>query len=148
LIDKDEERRVNYACIRNLYESGRYGGRSEDMWTLGTHIDESGWPQEKVILLELLRMNNAEVSTDAPLRVATVGTLELELLSVCEIGHGALELRENGARSKCASGKNTELRLAGTMRVPLCVGDLNGAGWEIELHVAGSMAVFMGERGT
>jgi hypothetical protein len=138
----------NVAWVMHVYGLGMYRARSEDMGTLGTYVDESGWPQEKVILLELLWMNNAEVSTDAPLRVTAVSTLELEILSVCEIGHGTFELGKDGARSKGASGKNTELRFAGAMRVPLGMGDFDGANWEIELHVAGSMAVLLGERGT
>jgi hypothetical protein len=39
-------------------------------------IDESGRPQEKVIFLELFGVNNAEISADAPMRVAAVGAFE------------------------------------------------------------------------
>ena len=94
-------------------------------------------------------MNNAEISTNAPLRIATVGTLELELIILCEVSHGALELRYDDAGSEGTSGKNAELRFACAMRIPFGVGNLYGASWEVELHVTGGMSVLKGliERG-
>lgn len=87
-------------------------------------------------------MNNTEISSDAPLRVTAVGTFELDFISLGEVGHGALQFGEDGARSESTGGKNTELRFACAMRIPLGVGDLDGATREVEFHVAGRMAVF------
>jgi hypothetical protein len=95
-----------------------------------------------MVLLELLRVNNAEISSATPLRVAAVGTFELDFISLGEVGHGTLQFGEDGARCEGPGGKNTELRFACKMRIPLGVGDLNRAGWEVELHIAGRMAVF------
>jgi len=86
-------------------------------------------------------VNNAEISTNAPLRIATVGTLELELVILGEVGHGALELRDDGAGSEGTGGKDAELRFACAMRVPFGVGNLYGTSWDVELHVAGRVAV-------
>lgn len=87
-------------------------------------------------------MNNAEISTNTPLGVAAVSTLELDFVRLCQVGHGALELRDDCAWSEGTGGKNTELRFARAMRVPLGVGNLNGARREVELHVTGGMTVF------
>ena len=87
-------------------------------------------------------MYNAEISSGAPLRVAAVGAFEFDFISLGEVGHGALKFGEDGARSEGTGGKNTELRFACTMRISLGVGDLDGAGWEVQLHIAGRMAVF------
>lgn len=86
-------------------------------------------------------MNNAEISTNTSLRIATVGTLELELIILGEVGHGALELRDDRAGGEGTGGKNAELRFACAMRVPFGVGNLYGASWEVELHVTGGVAV-------
>jgi len=87
-------------------------------------------------------VNNAEISTNTPLGVAAVSTLELSFIRLCQVGHGALELRDDCAWSEGTGSKNTELRFACAMRVPLGVGDLNGASREVEFHVTGGMAVF------
>lgn len=79
-----------------------------------------------MVLLELLRVNNAEISPRTPLRVAAVGTFKLDFISLGEVGHGALEFGEDGARSEGTSGKNTKLRFARAMRIPLGVGNLDG----------------------
>jgi hypothetical protein len=121
---------------------GDTDGEAKAQGTLGTHVDESGRAQEKMVLLELLRVNNTEISSDAPLRIAAVGTFELDFINFGEVGHGALELGEDGARSESTGGKNTELRFACAMRIPLGVGNLDRARWEVELHIAGRMAVF------
>jgi hypothetical protein len=110
--------------------------------TLGTHVDESGRAQEKMVLLELLRVNNTEISSGAPLGVTAVGTFELDFISLGEVGHGALEFGEDIARSEGTGGENTELRFACAMRIPLGVGNLDRASWEVKLHIAGRMAVF------
>lgn len=121
---------------------GNTGGEGTAQGTLGTHVNESGGSQEKMVLLELLRVNNAEISSATPLRVAAVGTFELDFISLGEVGHGTLKFGEDGARGESTGGKDTELRFAREMRIPLGVGDLNRAGWEVELHVAGRMAEF------
>jgi hypothetical protein len=121
---------------------GNTGGEGTAQGTLGTHVNESGGSQEKMILLELLRVNNAEISSATPLRVAAVGTFELDFISLGEVSHGTLKFGQDGARGEATGGKNTELRFAREMRIPLGVGDLNGASWEVELHVAGRMAAF------
>jgi hypothetical protein len=70
---------------------------------------------------------DAEISTDAPLRIAAVSTFELELITLSEVGHGALQLGEDGAWSEGVSGEDAELRFARAMRVPLGMGNLDGA---------------------
>ena len=121
---------------------GNTGGEGTAQGTLGTHVNESGGSQEKMILLELLRVNNAEISSATPLRVAAVGTFELDFISLGEVGHGTLKFGKDASRSESTGGKNTELRFAREMRIPLGVGDLNRAGWEVKLHIARRMAVF------
>jgi len=121
---------------------GGTDGEAKAQGTLGTHVDESGRAQKKMVFLELLRVNDTEISPGAPLRVAAVGTFELDFIGLGEVGHGALKFGEDGARSEGTGGKNAELRFACAMRIPLSVGDLDGASWEVELHIAGRMAVF------
>jgi hypothetical protein len=104
-------------------------GKGRRNGTLGTHVDETGGSQEKMILLELFRVNNAEISSATPLRVATVGTFELDFIGLCEVGHGTLKFGEDGARGESTGGKNTEFRFAREMRIPLGMGDLNRASW-------------------
>ena len=87
-------------------------------------------------------MNDAEISSNATLRVAAVGTFELEFVSFGEVGHGALELGEDGAWSEGTGGKNAELGFACAMRVPLSVRYLDGASWKVEFRIAGGMAAF------
>ena len=99
-----------------------------------------------MVLLQLLRVNNAEISTATPLRVAAVGAFELGFIILGEVGHGTLKFGEDGARGESTGGKDTELRFAREMRIPLGVGDLNRAGWEVELHITGRMAVFEFEK--
>jgi len=72
-------------------------------------------------------VNNAEISTNTPLGVATVGTFQLQFIILSEVGHGALQLGEDGAWSEGASGENAELRFACAVRVPLGVSNLDGA---------------------
>ena len=60
---------------------GNTGGEGTVHGTLGTHVNESGGSQEKMVLLELLRVNNAKILSDTPLRVAAVGTFELDFIS-------------------------------------------------------------------
>lgn len=87
-------------------------------------------------------MNNTEISSDASMRVTAVGTFELDFISLGEVGHGALQFGEDGARGEGTGGKNTELRFACAMRIPLGVSYLDRATCEVEFHVAGRMAVF------
>jgi hypothetical protein len=94
-----------------------------------------------VIFLELLGVNDAEISTNAPLGVAAVGSFELKLVSLGEVCHGALELRDDGAWGEGTGCENAQLRFASAMRVPLGVGNLDGAAWEVELDIAGGMAI-------
>jgi len=84
-------------------------GKRRRKGTLGTHVDESGRAQEEMVLLELLRVNNAEISSGTPLRVAAVGTFEVDFISLGEVGHGALKFGEDGARCEDPGGKNAEL---------------------------------------
>lgn len=121
---------------------GNTGGEATAHGTLGTHVDETGRSQEKMVLLELLRVNNAEISSATPLRVAAVGTFELDFISLGEVGHGTLKFGEDGSRGEGTGGKDTKLRFAREMRIPLGVGNLNRASWEVELHIAGRMAAF------
>jgi hypothetical protein len=86
-------------------------------------------------------VNNAEISTNTPLRIAAVGTLELDFIILGEVGHGALELRDDGAGSEGTGDKNTEFRFACAMRVPFGVGNLYGTSWEVEFHVTRGMAM-------
>ena len=50
-------------------------------------------------------MNDAEVA--ANVAVAEIGALELPVFLVGEIGHGALELVDDGARGEGAGGEYT-----------------------------------------
>jgi hypothetical protein len=73
------------------------------------------------------------------MRVTAVGTFELDFISLGEVGHGALQFGEDGARGEGTGGKNTELRFACAMRIPLGVSYLDRATCEVEFHVAGRM---------
>jgi predicted esterase len=57
----------------------------EKVRELETHVDESGRPQEQVVFLHGLGMNNAKVA--ANVTVAEICALELPVLFVREIGH-------------------------------------------------------------
>ena len=127
----------------DVYELwGNTGGEGTAHETLGTRVNESGGSQEKMVLLEPLRVNNAEISSATSLRVAAVGTFEFGLISLGEVGHGTLEFGKDGARAETTGGKNTELRFACEMRISLSVGDLDRTSWEVKLHIAGRMAAF------
>lgn len=93
----------------NVYELGKYRWGSDGARDLGTHVHETGRSQEKMVLLKLLRVNNAEISSATPLRVAAVGTFELDFISLGKVGHGTFEFGEDGARGKGTGGKDTEL---------------------------------------
>jgi hypothetical protein len=58
------ECRMSNECIR-IGEA--QVGKQRRKGTLGTHVDESGRAQEEMVLLELLRVNNAEISSGTPL---------------------------------------------------------------------------------
>lgn len=107
-----------------------------------THVDETSRAEEEVVLLELLRMDDAEVATDADtLCLADICTLELLVLFLGEIGHGALELGDDHAGDEWTRGKDAKLGLASVVRITRGVGDLDRARWEVELKVPGSVAV-------
>jgi hypothetical protein len=53
-----------------------------------------------MILLELLRVNNAGISLATPLRVAAVGVFQLNFNSLGEVGHGTLKFGEDKARGE------------------------------------------------
>ena len=76
---------------------GNTGGEGTAHGTLGTHVNESGGSQKKMVLLELLRVNNTEISSATPLRVAAVGTFELDFISLGKVGHGTLKFGKDGA---------------------------------------------------
>lgn len=72
-----------------------------------THVDEPGRAQEQMVLLELLGVNDTEVTTYAAIRVSKViGTFEFLILRVGKVGHRALELGDDGARHERARGEN------------------------------------------
>lgn len=86
-------------------------------------------------------MNDTEVPPD--IACANAGPLELPVLLIGEIGHGALELGDDCAGCEMAGCENTELGLAGLVSIAGGVSDFNRAGGVVELQVAGSVA---GER--
>lgn len=49
-------------------------------------------------------MDNAKVATDVA--VAEICALELSVLFVCEVGHGAFELADDGAGGEGAGGED------------------------------------------
>ena len=107
--------------------------------TLGTHVNQSGGSQEKMVLLELFRVNNALKSRRLPPCELWQSVRLSSTSSVGEVGHGTLKFGKDGAGAETTGGKNTELRVAREMRIPLSVGDLDRTSWEVEFHIAGRM---------
>ena len=94
-----------------------------------------------MIFLELLRMNHAKITTDSDsFSVANIGSFELLVLFFRQVGHGSFKFGDDRSGGKGTGGEDTQFGLAGTMRVAGRVGDLNRAGWEVELKVTRSVA--------
>ena len=61
-----------------------------------------------MIFLELFGVNDTEIATDTDtFGTADVGTLELFILLLSQVGHGALKLRVHGPRDQGLSGEDT-----------------------------------------
>ena len=109
--------------------------------TLGTHINQSGGSQKKMVLLELFRVDNALKSHWlSPCELRQSVRLS-STSSVGEVGHGTLKFGKDSAGAETMGGKNTELRVAREMRIQLSVGDLDRTSWEVEFHITGRMTV-------
>ena len=66
--------------------------------------------------------------------------LEGSVLVLGQVGHGALELGDHGARGKVTSGQYAELRLASVEGVAGGVRDLYAAGRMVKFKVASGVA--------
>lgn len=100
-------------------------------------VHESGRPQEEVVLLHRLGMDNAEIPPNVG--VYHPSTLQLLVLFISEIGHGTLELKYNLARRQGAGSEDAEFRLPGMVRVTRSVGDFDYSGGIVEFEVSGSV---------
>lgn len=102
-----------------------------------TDVDEARRAQEQVILLHLAGMNDAKIAADGRVYLSL---LERSVLVLGQIGHGTLELGDDGTRGKVTSGKDTELGLAGIEGVARGVRDLYAARRMVEFEVASGMS--------
>lgn len=106
-----------------------------------THVDEPCRTKEQVVLLQLLGMNDAEITANRDsVRVCLICTLELLVLLFSKVGHGALKFGNNRTGCKRSGGKNAEFGLASSMRVSRCMRDFYRATRQIELEIPRSMA--------
>ena len=92
--------------IRGKMSSLSWTRSNGERWR--TYVHKAGWAQKEVVLLELLGMDDTKVATDAnAFGLAAVGTLELFVLFLCEVSHGAFELGDDGAGCEGTSCKDT-----------------------------------------
>ena len=60
---------------------------------MNTYINKPSRTEKQMIFLKLLGMNDAKITTDSnTFSMADIGSLELLVLFVSQIGHGAFEL--------------------------------------------------------
>lgn len=94
-----------------------------------------------MVLLELFRVNDAEVAADAhAVRIQCIRALELLVFFLCEVRHRALELGNDHAGHERARREDTELRFPRGVRVAACMRNLNGARGQVELKIARGVA--------
>ena len=95
-----------------------------------------------MVFLELLRVNDAEVAPYLnPIGMALIRPLKVLVLFLREVGHGALELSDNSARSEGPGRENAKFGLASAVRVTRRVSNLDGPVRRIKLEIAGSMTI-------
>ena len=94
-----------------------------------------------MVLLHLLGVYNAKIPANRyTISMPPVCPFELHVLLIGQVCHGTLELGDDRAGMEGACREYAELGLASAMGVAGGVGDLDGAGWKIELEVARCMS--------